>query len=134
MAEKKTNEATRFKPGNQRARKGDHRNRKKPPQLLADMRAVYSQAKEKDKKGGQENCRKLLNENPKEFLSQLRQLEQAWLAQKSRDKALEKPLEPVLPEDDGEKLARERLETVLARLQAEALQKSAVSGPTAADG
>src|SRR4051794_1750748 len=77
-------EATQFGPGNSSARgvkrKGQGAGQKKPPRLLADMRQVYNHPGGDGGTPGQKMLRKLFEDNPKEFVGQLAQLERAYLS------------------------------------------------------
>jgi hypothetical protein len=97
--------ATQFQPGNPGPRglkrKGQGRGRRKPPQLLRDLRFVYSHAEGQDKSQGQRLCRKLLTNDPKAFLSQMAHLEKAHL--QGAGKATESKAVPEV--DEGEERA-----------------------------
>src|SRR5258708_6160625 len=89
---------TQFQKGNPggpgRSRKGEGQGQPKPARLLRDMRAVYGQDESTDRGPGQKLCRKVLTENPKEFLSQLAGLEKAHQAREKERKAAT----PAVPE------------------------------------
>jgi hypothetical protein len=92
----------RFGPGN-RPRGGSAKGRKlrQPSRLLKDMRWVYEHAEEDDKTPGQKMCRKLMNDNPKEFLTQLTGLEKAHRTGASKESSAPK-LVPVKTESPAE--------------------------------
>src|SRR5262249_21381520 len=76
---------------------GGKKGARRPSRLLRDLRAVYEQDKEKDSSPGQRALRQLFEENPKEFINQLRQAEREYQAQgraAGSPKQAARPVEP----------------------------------------
>src|SRR5262245_54202334 len=70
--------ATQFRQGHPGRKKGSGRKGHKPSRLLRDMRLVYERDESQDRTPGQKALRMLLKDSPKEFISQLGQLERAY--------------------------------------------------------
>ncbi len=132
-------EATQFKVGNPGPRglkrKGRGKGRKKVPLLLRDMKAVYGQDESKDRGPGQKVCRKVLTENPKEFLAQLAGLEKAHWTEKERMGP--EPADPEEPEkvDEGTERVLELCDNILAEIEQELAKEDAelAARPNAAE-
>src|SRR5689334_5090323 len=87
-----------FQPGN-RVGAGPKPNRRSPPpRLLSDMRAVYEDPEGKDGTPSQKMLRKLLADNPKEFMTQLAGLEKAHAAGAAKSGKKDAPAVPSEPE------------------------------------
>lgn len=103
--------ATRFGPGNQAARKKGRPKTGRLPQLLKDMRHVYT--KEKDRTEGQRRCREFMRADQAGFIRQLAALEAKWAPPPKGGEADQaaRPQEM----DPGTRLATEALEEWLKK-------------------
>jgi hypothetical protein len=123
MADEKPEQDADRKPFAPRRRHtGGTKGAKKPPRVLKDMRQVYSKDESLDRTGGQKALRRMLNENPKEFLQQLARLEAAFLgkAAPAGGASAETPQSGASPGVGEQELGvRERLAEMLGGFQGE---------------
>lgn len=101
--------------------------RRKPSNLLRDMQLVYNQPEGKDRTAGQKALRKLFNDSPKTFLTQMSQLERAF---SPSAEGSAKPAPPASPEptDLGAERCIELCERLLDQWGAESLKENNLPG------
>jgi hypothetical protein len=121
--------ATQFAPGHAGRKRGAGRKRRQPSRLLCDMRKIYEQDESKDRTPGLKALRKLLQENPREFIAQLGTLEKAHRAATSKrvesrqSEALKPTAEAVV--DEGTERCLAIATKLLADLDAEQAKEDA---------
>lgn len=87
------------------------------PKILRDMRHVFKHGRSKDKSDGQKQLRKVYEEDPKGFLSQLAALERQWMATSKDAKRGQEAERAVAPEKGVADPKSAMLKDLIAQVQ-----------------
>jgi len=107
---------TQFQPGHAGKKNGVKRKGYQLSRLLRDMRAVYEQDESKDRTPGQVLCRKVLKEQPAEFIRQLSGLEKAHITRVEKERKAAAVEEEEDPDEFKGDEGRRRLDALAKKM------------------